>query len=227
MTVATPATTITLPTDTVTLDATTSDPDSGPNPLTYAWSTVSAPSSGTVTFGTPTAEDTSTTFNVAGSYTLRLTADDSADPATSDITITVNPEPPAVSTRVNYSIAGQSVAVANNGTLTWILGDNQGSTSTVLTAGQATTVRYHPYGTQRGTPASLPATEETAVALDRPVLVGDLLALDGYEVSGPVPVLEPEDVIRVRSSDNYLGFGVEGNVFSGADRLECDGGRPD
>ncbi|HEC10540.1 MAG TPA: hypothetical protein ENI86_13415 [Acidimicrobiales bacterium] len=156
MTVATPATTITLPTDTVTLDATTSDPDSGPSTLAYAWSTVSAPAGGTVTFGTPTAEDTTATFNVAGSYTLRLTADDSADAATSDITITVNPEPPAVSTRVTYSIAGQSVAVANNGTLTWILGDNQGSTSTAITAGQATTVRYHPYGTQRGTPTSLP-----------------------------------------------------------------------
>ncbi|MGH3384862.1 MAG: PKD domain-containing protein [Nocardioidaceae bacterium] len=42
--------------------------------LTYAWSKVSGP--GTVTFGTPTSQNATATFNALGTYVLRLTAKD-------------------------------------------------------------------------------------------------------------------------------------------------------
>lgn len=69
----------------------TATDDGLPNPpgiLTTLWGFVSGP--GTVTFGNAAALATTATFSVAGSYVLRLTADDSALSATSTVQITVN-----------------------------------------------------------------------------------------------------------------------------------------
>jgi hypothetical protein len=46
---------------------------------------------GTVTFGNPSQVDTTASFGTAGTYVLRLTADDSALSASDDVTVTVNP----------------------------------------------------------------------------------------------------------------------------------------
>ncbi|MEZ4866170.1 MAG: S8 family serine peptidase [Caldilineaceae bacterium] len=59
--------------------------------FTTTWSLVSGP--GTVTFGDAHALQTSAAFNVAGSYTLRLTADDGQLSTSDDLLITVNPIP--------------------------------------------------------------------------------------------------------------------------------------
>ena len=49
---------------------------------------------GTVTFADPDAIDTSASFSAAGTYVLRLTANDAAlQPRTDDITVTVNGPP--------------------------------------------------------------------------------------------------------------------------------------
>jgi hypothetical protein len=84
-----PDQTITLPA-TASLSGTVTD-DGLPNPpaaVTTTWSKVSGP--GTVTFGNASAKATTATFSTSGSYTLRLTASDSALSATDDIVITVN-----------------------------------------------------------------------------------------------------------------------------------------
>ena len=68
---------ITLPAS-ANLDGTVSD-DGNPNPpgqLTVTWTKQSGP--GTVTFGNANAVDTTASFSVAGTYVLRLTANDSA-----------------------------------------------------------------------------------------------------------------------------------------------------
>ncbi len=81
--------TITLPA-TASLSGTVTD-DGLPNPpatVTTTWSKVSGP--GTVTFGNASARATTATFSTSGSYTLRLTANDSALSGTDDIVITVN-----------------------------------------------------------------------------------------------------------------------------------------
>jgi len=81
--------TITLP-NTAALSGTASD-DGLPNPpgtLTTTWSKVSGP--GTVTFGNPNALSTTVSFSAAGTYTLRLTANDSGLTATDDVVVTVN-----------------------------------------------------------------------------------------------------------------------------------------
>jgi hypothetical protein len=84
-----PDQTITLPA-TASLSGTVTD-DGRPNPpaaVTTTWSKVSGP--GTVTFGNASARATTATFSTSGSYTLRLTASDSALTASDDVVITVN-----------------------------------------------------------------------------------------------------------------------------------------
>ena len=85
-----PNQTITLP-GSANLDGTVSD-DGLPNPpgaVSTTWSKVSGP--GTVTFGNANAVDTTASFSLAGSYVLRLTANDSVLQASDDISVTVNP----------------------------------------------------------------------------------------------------------------------------------------
>jgi hypothetical protein len=88
-----PDQTITLPAN-ASLDGTVTD-DGLPNPpgaVTTTWSKVSGP--GTVTFADASAVDTSASFSAAGSYTLRLTANDSALTSSDDVVVTVNrPDP--------------------------------------------------------------------------------------------------------------------------------------
>src|SRR5438876_1775748 len=64
--------------------------DGFPNPpgaLTYGWTAVSGP--GTVTFANANAASTTATFSSAGSYTLRLTASDSALSGSADLPLLV------------------------------------------------------------------------------------------------------------------------------------------
>jgi subtilisin family serine protease len=83
---------ITLPAS-ASLSGTVTD-DGLPNPpaaVTTTWSKVSGP--GTVTFANASARATTATFSAAGSYTLRLTASDSALSSSDDIVVTVNAGP--------------------------------------------------------------------------------------------------------------------------------------
>jgi hypothetical protein len=69
----------------------TATDDGLPNPpgvLTTTWSKVSGP--GAAAFGNANATNTTVTFDTAGTYVLRLTADDSQAQSASDVTITVN-----------------------------------------------------------------------------------------------------------------------------------------
>ncbi|WP_206053774.1 PKD domain-containing protein [Nocardioides iriomotensis] len=79
---------VTLPAS-ASLDGTVTD-DGLPNPpgtVTTTWSTFSGP--GTVTFGNVNAVDTTASFSAAGTYVLRLTANDSAASVSDDVTVTV------------------------------------------------------------------------------------------------------------------------------------------
>ena len=71
------------------LDGTVTD-DGLPNPpgaVTTTWSQVSGP--GTVTFANPNAVDTTASFSGAGTYVLRLTANDGGAGASDTVTVTV------------------------------------------------------------------------------------------------------------------------------------------
>jgi len=78
--------TITLP-NVASLDGTVTDDGLPSGTVTTTWSKVSG--SGTVTFGNASAVDTTATFSQAGTYVLRLTANDGLLQAFDDMTVTV------------------------------------------------------------------------------------------------------------------------------------------
>ena len=110
--------TITLPT-TANLAGTVTDDGlpSPPGAVTLTWTKVSGP--GTVTFGTLGARTTTAAFSVAGTYVVRLTANDSALSASDTVQITVNPaggggglppDPADVAPPVNPTVATTTFA---------------------------------------------------------------------------------------------------------------------
>ncbi|MFM2091681.1 MAG: hypothetical protein RLZZ127_2170, partial [Planctomycetota bacterium] len=106
---------ITLP-STAALNATVTDDGlPAPSALTYTWTTVSGP--GTVTFTTPTAEDTTASFSVAGTYVLRLTASDGLLSANDTVTVTVNPVPVTNTAPVVAAGADQTITLPAGATL--------------------------------------------------------------------------------------------------------------
>lgn len=114
--------TITLPA-TASLNGTVND-DGQPagSSVSISWSKVSGP--GTVTFTNASAAATSASFSVAGTYVLRLTADDSEYASSADVTVTVNPDPgqvnqpPSVNPGPNQTISLPTDTVTLNGTAT-------------------------------------------------------------------------------------------------------------
>jgi regulation of enolase protein 1 (concanavalin A-like superfamily) len=83
---------ITLPTNTVTLNGSATD-DGQPNgSITYSWKKLAGP--GKVTFGNASQAVSTAQFSKAGTYTLQLTANDGQLSATDNVVITVlNPTP--------------------------------------------------------------------------------------------------------------------------------------
>lgn len=78
--------------------------------IVVTWSKLSGP--GTVSFANPNAAVTTASFSQAGSYVLRLTADDSELTATDDVVITVNAanQPPVVDAGADQTITLPSSA---------------------------------------------------------------------------------------------------------------------
>jgi RHS repeat-associated protein/uncharacterized repeat protein (TIGR01451 family) len=112
---------IKLPTNSLTLNGAVADdglPSGGS--LTVVWSKLSGP--GTVSFNNPNAAMTQATFGAAGVYVLRLTAGDSEQTASDDVTITVT-APPTVNAGPD-----QVVMLPNTGMLS---GTITGGTGTV------------------------------------------------------------------------------------------------
>ena len=102
-----------------TLDGTTSD-DGQVLPLAFSWSQQSGP--GVTTFGDPTAQDTTASFSLSGTYVLRLTADDGELTAFDELTVTVAP---AVNTSpVVDAGADQAVVLPNAVTLDATVSDD-------------------------------------------------------------------------------------------------------
>ncbi len=99
--------TVTLP-GSASLDGNVSD-DGLPNPpgaTTVTWSKVSG--FGDVSFGNPSAVDTTASFSAAGTYVLRLTASDGQATGASEVTVTVHPAGSGTQTTVETSVASGS-----------------------------------------------------------------------------------------------------------------------
>ena len=98
------------------LDGTVSDDGKPSGTLTTTWTKVSGP--GDVTFADANAVDTSATFSAAGTYLLRLTADDTELQVSDDVTVTVNDlVPPGTTLDIPIRASGDDVEERSNG---WI-----------------------------------------------------------------------------------------------------------
>jgi hypothetical protein len=94
------------------LDGTVSDDGLPSGTLTTMWSKVSG--AGTVTFTNPNVVDTTATFGQAGTYTLRLTANDGLLQASADVVITVNAATPGEATLYDLNGDGKADLVWRN-----------------------------------------------------------------------------------------------------------------
>ena len=124
-----PGQTINLPANTVTLDGTATDDGLPNNTLTISWTKVSGP--GTVTFSSPSTASTQATFSTFGTYVLQLTANDSQLSSSSNVTVTVNPEP--ISLVLTPLSAGPDVTGTTQ-KMTALLKNGTGPTATPISA---------------------------------------------------------------------------------------------
>jgi 6-phosphogluconolactonase (cycloisomerase 2 family) len=128
-----------------TLDGTVTD-DGQPSPpatLTTAWT--QAAGSGTATFQNASAVDTSASFSAAGTYTLRLTANDSALSVFDELMVTVtnvNEFPPVITS--NGGGASAAVSAAENQTAVTDVNasDGDGTSPTYSIAGGPDAARF-------------------------------------------------------------------------------------
>ncbi|HEY5957587.1 MAG TPA: S8 family serine peptidase [Polyangiaceae bacterium] len=144
-----------------TLDGTIAD-DGLPNPpgtVTTTWAALSGP--GTVTFGNPNAVDTTATFSAAGTYVLRLTADDgalfSSDTVTIVVTTVANVAPvvnagadQTITLPANASLVGtvsdDGLPAPPNLTLTWSKTSGPGTVTFAPANAASTTVSFSAAG---------------------------------------------------------------------------------
>lgn len=81
-----------LPNDTVNLSGVVTDDGLPGAGVTNAWTVISSPVGSSVSFADDTSASTAATFDLAGDYVLRLTADDGDKEAFDEVTVTVRSE---------------------------------------------------------------------------------------------------------------------------------------
>ena len=165
-------------------------------PVSSTWSKVSGP--GSVTFADPAKPATTATFGAAGSYTLRLTGDDTARTSSDDVVVTVDPAPlvnaaPTVDAGADQSItlpggAALSGTVSDDGlpvgapvSSTWSKVSGPGSVTFADPAKPATTATFGAAGsyTLRLTGDDTARTSSDDVVVT--VLLPDLIFGNGFE----------------------------------------------
>jgi hypothetical protein len=126
-----PDQTITLPASATLSGSATDDGLPTGSTLAKSWSTVSGP--GSVIFGNASSPNTTATFSSAGTYTLRLTANDSALSASDDVVITVNPAPPVNQAPIVNAGPDYTLTLPNGITLAGTATDDGLPTGSTLT----------------------------------------------------------------------------------------------
>jgi Bacterial Ig domain/K319L-like, PKD domain len=189
-----PDQTITLPAS-ASLDGTVTD-DGLPDPpgaVTTTWSKVSGP--GTVTFADASAVDTTANFSAAGSYTLRLSASDSALTNSDDLVVTVNGgnQAPSVNAGPDQTVtlpanASLDGTVTDDGlpdppgavTTTWSQVSGPGTVTFADASAVDTTASFSAAGSYT---LRLSASDSALTSSDDLVVTvgADLIFLDGFE----------------------------------------------
>jgi Tol biopolymer transport system component len=101
----------------VTLDGSASSDPDGNNPLTYAWSFISAPQGSTAVVNNPTSVNPTFTPDIAGNYAVSLTVTDSLGLSSQPSTVTVTAVNPAPAAPTNLVAA--SALTNQHPSLSW------------------------------------------------------------------------------------------------------------
>lgn len=135
---------ITLPAS-ASLDATVTD-DGLPtaSSVSQLWTTVSGP--GTVTFANASAVDTTASFSVAGTYVLRLTANDTLLSTSDDVTVVVAAVVPPTAVAINAGGGASGIFAADSG---FSGGVSYRTSNPVVTAGVANAAPESVYQSER------------------------------------------------------------------------------
>src|ERR1700730_838939 len=227
-----PAQTITLPAA-ATLNGSATD-DGFPNPpgaLTYNWAMVTGP--GVVTFANANAASTTATFSIAGSYTLRLTASDSALSGSADVVVTVGG--PLPSPWVDQDVG----AVGVSGSASYVPGSpstfiESGSGADIFGTADAFHYAYQPLNGDGGIIARIATQQNTDSWAKAGVMIRETLASGATNAAVVVtPANGVAFDLRVSTngtSTNTRATGIvapywvklvrKGNVFTGYDSAD-------
>lgn len=204
--------------------------------VTSTWSQVSVdPAGGTATFGNANATDTTATFSAAGTYTLRLTADDTELQGSDDVVVTVtepaptNAAPVAAAGPDRTIERGQSATLAGNvtddgkpdppaavtakwtkksgpGTVTFANANVAGTTATFSVSGTYVLTLTANDGAKTG-------TDDVQVTVTKPVVTGPAVSSfspEAYTVGQPMTVtleITPEATVSVYAVEDAIPSG--------------------
>jgi len=172
------------PTAVANLDGTVSDPNG--DSLTTTWTKVNGP--GSVSFGNANAVDTTATFTVAGTYTIRLTTTDAGASVADDVVITVY-DPSSVGPLDHFAISAIASPQTAGVPITGITITAQDAANLPV-ASFAGTVIFGGTGGFTGTSASFAAGVLTGISVT-PGVAGSNLTFtvsDGSGHSGSVTI---------------------------------------
>jgi hypothetical protein len=215
---------ITLPTNSVTLTGTGSDPDGTIS--SFAWSRVSGPAGGNIQ--SPTAASTQITAMVAGTYVFRLTVtDNNGAIASDDVQVVVNPAPAPAANQPPIANAGANITITlptNAVTLNGSGSDPDGSI-----AGYSWTKVSGPAGgnIQSATTASTQITGMIAGTYVFRLTVRDNLGAQGTDdvqiIVNPAPVPVNQAPVANAGRDISITLPVDSAQLNGSASRDPDG----
>lgn len=210
---------ITLP-NAVTLNGSVSD-DGNPNPpasLSIEWTRVDGP--GVVNFTNPNGAITQASFSIAGTYTLRLTANDSALSSSDDVIVLVSAaanQPPTVSAGADQTIVLPAVITlngsasddglpSNNLTFTWSKVSGSSNVSFESPNSLTTDVIFEAAGTYvlrlTASDGQLQSSDDITLNLTLRPRIIIYSNQDGFEPDTTISTQVGEKVLMVRNRTN-------------------------
>ena len=214
-----PDASLTLPGDTLALAGTAADPDGGPDALTVRWTQVGGPAG--ASFDDPGQAATSVHFPSAGTYVLRLQADDGDVLASDEVTVVVYPgagdnQPPVVSagpsrvltlpastTTLEGSVSDDGLPAGATLTVSWEMVSGPGPVQFASPASPATSATFPGAGTYI-LRLSASDTEYTSFAE-----VTVTVAEEGSDNQAPYVSAGPDLVVPLATGATLAGTAVD------------------
>jgi hypothetical protein len=193
----------------VNLLGTVDDPDG--DPMTTTWSRTSGPAP--VTFGNAAALETTATFTAAGTYVLRLTADDGYGSVYDEVTIIVSEAGALPEVSVTATDPSASEEGPDTGTFTISrVGDTAGSLDVLFTMG-GTATSGDDYSLSHSSPVTIPADQSSVTITLTPV--DDSEFVEGNETV--VLTISPDTAYAIATASDSVTIAENDNNAPGVE----------